>query len=186
MTVLPEQFARVLAAAVEGADWAWSEVYHAYAGRLRGYLRSRGASEPDDLVGDVFLQIARNLSTFEGDESAFRSWIFMVAHHRLIDERRRATRRPVDLIDEPVRLERPSKIDVAAEAVGNVATDELYELLETLTDDQRNVLVLRMVAGLSLDETATAIDKNLGAVTQLQRRGLAALRREIERRGVTP
>jgi len=175
----------VLAAAVEGADWAWADLYHAYAGRVRGYLRSRGAVDPDDLVGDVFLQLARNLPGFEGDESAFRSWLFMVAHHRLIDERRKATRRPVTLVDEPARLDRPAGIDVAGEAVGNVSTGLLYELLDELTDDQRNVVVLRMVAGLTLDEVATALGKNLGAVTQLQRRGLAALRRRIDGSGIT-
>jgi RNA polymerase sigma-70 factor (ECF subfamily) len=175
----------VLAAAVEGADWAWADLYHAYAGRVRGYLRSRGAVDPDDLVGDVFLQLARNLSGFDGDEPAFRSWLFMVAHHRLIDERRKHTRRPVTLVDEPERLDRPAAVDVAGEAVGNVSTSQLYELLDGLTDDQRNVVVLRMVAGLTLDETAGVLDKNLGAVTQLQRRGLAALRRQIEGLGIT-
>jgi RNA polymerase sigma-70 factor (ECF subfamily) len=184
--VRSEQFQGILHAAAEGAEWAWSELYHAYAGRLRGYLRSRGATDPDDLLGDVFLQLARNLATFEGDESAFRSWVFMVAHHRLIDERRRETRRPVDLVDEATRLERPATVDVEDEAVGNVSAEDLYALLEALTDDQREVVVLRMVAGLTLDETARVMGKKLGAVTQLQRRGLAALRRQIERMGVTP
>ena len=181
----PEQFQSVLIAAVEGAEWAWSELYHEYAGRVRGYLRSRGAVDPDDLVGDVFLQIARNLESFTGDEAAFRSWLFMVAHHRLIDERRRNGRRPVDRVDEPSRLERPANVDVAQEAVATVSGDELYQLLGALTEDQRTVLVMRMIGGLTLAETAQALDKQLGAVTQLQRRGLAALRRQLEAMGIT-
>lgn len=185
MYVNPEQFQSVLTAAVEGAEWAWSDLYHAYAGRVRGYLRSRGATEPDDLVGDVFLQLARNLKGFTGDEAAFRSWLFMVAHHRLIDERRRNGRRPVDLVDEPSTLEQPAPIDVAQEAVATVSGDDLFELLSSLTEDQRTVLTLRMIGGLTLAETATAIGKNLGAVTQLQRRGLAGLRRQLDQIGVT-
>ena len=182
----PEQFQGVLTAAVEGAEWAWADLYHAYAGRVRGYLRSRGATEPDDLVGDVFVQLARNLPGFEGDEASFRSWLFMVAHHRLIDERRKSTRRPVILTDEPMKLDRPATTNVADEAVSNISIEELHLLLNDLTDDQRAVVMLRIIGGLSLDETATAMNKNLGAVTQLQRRGLAALRRAIERSGVTP
>ena len=176
----------MLTAAVEGAEWAWADLYHAYAGRVRGYLRSRGAVEPDDLLGDVFVQIARNLAGFVGDEAAFRSWLFIVAHHRLIDERRRSTRRPLILTDEPARLDQPAPTNVADEAVSNISVEQLYDLLADLTDDQRNVVMLRIIGGLSLDETATALDKNLGAVTQLQRRGLAALRRRIDRSGVTP
>ncbi len=180
----PEQFRGVLTAAVEGAEWAWADLYHSYAGRVRGYLRSRGAVDPDDLLGDVFLQLARNLANFEGDEAAFRSWLFMVAHHRLIDERRRNGRRPVDLIDEPSRLERPARVDVAQEAVATVTGDQLYDLLGALTEDQATVLTLRMIGGLTLAETAEALGKQLGAVTQLQRRGLAALRRRIESEGI--
>jgi RNA polymerase sigma-70 factor (ECF subfamily) len=185
MNVSPEQFQSVLTAAVDGSEWAWSELYHAYAGRVRGYLRSRGATEPDDLVGDVFLQLARNLSGFTGDEAAFRSWLFMVAHHRLIDERRRNGRRPVDLVDEPSRLEQPADVDVAGEVVATVTGDELYELLGELTEDQRTVLVMRMIGGLTLAETAEALGRQLGAVTQLQRRGLAGLRRQMDATGVT-
>ena len=165
----------MLTAAVEGAEWAWADWYHSYAGRVRGYLRSRGAVEPDDLLGDVFVQIARNLAGFVGDEAAFRSWLFIVAHHRLIDERRRSTRRPLILTDEPARLDQPAPTNVADEAVSNISVEQLYDLLADL-----------IIGGLSLDETATALDKNLGAVTQLQRRGLAALRRRIDRSGVTP
>ena len=83
------QFASVLEAAQAGAEWAWSRLYRDLAGPVLGYLRTRGAAEPEDLVGEVFLQVARNLGTFDGDYRSFRSWVFTVAHHRVVDERRR-------------------------------------------------------------------------------------------------
>lgn len=178
-------FESVLAAAAEGAEWAWSRLYHTYAGRVLGYVRSRGAVDPEDLVGEVFLQIARHLETFNGDESAFRSWLFMVAHHRLIDERRRRSRKPLILVDEATEVDRPAAIDVEESALGSIAHADTLALLEELTDEQRTVVTLRMIGGLTLDETAAAMGKSIGAVTQLQRRALATLRREMERRGVT-
>ena len=178
-------FASLLSAASEGAEWAWTRLYQTYAGRVLGYLRSRGAVDAEDLVGDVFLQIARNLPTFEGDEPAFRSWLFMVAHHRLIDERRRRTRRPVHLVDEPHELDRPAAVDVEAVAIGSISHADTLALLDELTEDQRAVIVMRMLGGLTLEETAQAMEKTLGAVTQLQRRALGALRKMLERRGVT-
>lgn len=178
-------FEALLSAAAEGAEWAWSRLYHTYSGRVLGYLRSRGAFDAEDLVGEVFLQVARNLETFEGDESSFRSWLFMVAHHRLIDERRRRTRRPVHLVDEPADLDRPARIDVAETAIGAVSHADTLALLDDLTDEQRTVVVLRMVGGLTLDETASAMGKSIGAVTQLQRRALGMLRKKLEHRGVT-
>ena len=83
-----------LRAAKHGAEWAWAAIYRDLAGVVSGYLANRGAAEPEDLTSETFLQIARNISTFEGDESAFRSWVFVIAHRRLIDSRRARQRRP--------------------------------------------------------------------------------------------
>ncbi len=64
-------------------------------------------------------------------------------------------------------------------------TDELKSAFEVLTDSQRDVLALRMIAGLTLAETAEMIGKNVGAVKQLQRRGLEALQAEFDMEDVT-
>ena len=80
------EFESILRAAQGEAEWAWSRLYGWLAADIRGYLRARGAESPDDVLGEVFVQIARNIATFEGSAPQFRSWAFMVAHHRLIDE----------------------------------------------------------------------------------------------------
>lgn len=162
----------MLSAAVEGAEWAWADLYDEYAGRVAGYVRARGAAEPDDIVGDVFLQVARSIGEFEGDEAAFRSWVFVIAHHRVVDERRRSGRRPAKLVGDPAPVD-------AAATEGEISPDTVYRLLNELTDDQRNVLLLRIVAGMSLPEVADAIGKRLGTVTHLQRRALGSLHRSL-------
>ena len=178
------EFVTILAAAQAGAEWAWTRIYTDHAGRLLGYLRIRGASDPENLVGEVFLQLARNLGGFQGSEENFRSWLFTVAHHRLLDERRAARRRPtvpVAEIDEPTIAPGDATADAALAAVG---TDRVRELLGHLVPAQREVLLLRIVGGLTVAEIAGAIGKNEGAVKALQRRGLEALRRMLERQGV--
>lgn len=82
------EFEFILRAAQDGAEWAWSRLYSWLSADIRGYLRAQGASSADDVLGEVFVQLARNITTFDGGASRFRSWAFMVAHHRLIDEYR--------------------------------------------------------------------------------------------------
>ena len=88
------EFESVLAAARTGSPRAHERIFHALAPVVQGYLRLQGASEPEDLTSEVFLAVLRNLGSFEGDEPGFRSWVFTIAHRRLLDERRRAVRRP--------------------------------------------------------------------------------------------
>ena len=175
--MLGESFPSVLIAAQAGADWAWDTLYRQLAGPVLGYVRAHGAAEPDDLVGEVFLQLARNVARFEGDEQQFRSWVFTVAHHRVVDERRARGRRPI----EPAPFDRLESDDQARaaedEALGRLSTVQAHALLATLSSDQREVLLLRVLGQLTVEEVAAALGKRPGAVKALQRRALAALQR---------
>jgi RNA polymerase sigma-70 factor (ECF subfamily) len=171
------EFESVIDAARAGAEWAWSRLYHHLAGPVLGYLRSRGASEPEDALGEVFLQVARNTPGFRGDYRAYRSWVFMVAHNRVIDERRRRSRRPLSVA--PAEDTDQGGGDVEDEALAGLATEGVVTLLGRLTDDQRNVLLLRVVGDLSLEQTAEVLGKKVGAIKALQRRAIARLRKTI-------
>ncbi|MFQ5947329.1 MAG: RNA polymerase sigma factor [Acidimicrobiia bacterium] len=177
-----DEFGSVLRAAQAGSEWAWSRLYHDLAGRVFGYLRTQGAHDPEGLLGDVFLQVARNTPDFEGDERSFRSWVFTIAHHRVIDERRYRSRRPVDPYDDLSGLGETG--DVEQEALDSLTSGRVQELIEQLTPDQRDVLLLRVVGDLTVAQVAGALEKAPGTVKALQRRGLAALQRLTERRGV--
>src|SRR3990170_6290762 len=88
------QFPEVLAEAQRGERWALERIYRALGPVVTGYLRTQGAVEPEDLTSEVFVGVLRKVAGFRGDEPAFRSWVFMIAHRRLLDERRRLRRRP--------------------------------------------------------------------------------------------
>lgn len=171
-----DPFESVLEAARQGADWAWARLIADVDGTLRGYARRQGGADVDDLVGETWLHVARRLGSFSGDEAAFRSWVFMVAHHRIVDERRRRARKPVEHAEHAVLDEAgPSARSAESEAVERIADDEIRRVLDTLPPDQREVVLLRFMAGFGVTEIARILGKAPGAVSALQRRALKRL-----------
>jgi RNA polymerase sigma factor (sigma-70 family) len=176
-----ESFAAHLSAAQAGGEWAFVRLYRSLAPAVAGYLRVQGASDPDDLTSEVFERAFTGLAGFSGGEAQFRSWVFTIAHHRLTDERRRAARRPVRVDGGPPDL--PSG-DVEDEALRRLATERVHRLCDGLAPDQRDVVLLRMLADLTVEEIARILGKTPGAVKALQRRAFAALRRQLSPQGV--
>ncbi len=177
MTIGPE-FPQVLEAARAGADWAWRVIYKDLAPSVLGYLALRSDS-PEDICGDVFSELVRELPRFKGAEPAFRAWVFLIARHRLIDDRRRRSRRPevpapVDAISDTAA---PDQVE--EEVLGRRATQELRRVLDRLPQAQRDVVLLRVVAGLSVDEVAQVVGRRPGAVRALQHRAIRTLRRNL-------
>lgn len=174
----------VLAAAVSGAPWAFERLYEELAPTVAGYLRLRGVEEPEELTNEVMLGVFRGLPRFEGDVERFRSWVFTIAYRRAIDARRRRSARPRTIELEPGWHDEPSG-DVESEAMASLEDERLRALLVQLTESQREVIILRVVADLSVEQTAEVLGKQPGAVKMAQRRGLATLRRLVEEEGVT-
>jgi RNA polymerase sigma factor (sigma-70 family) len=175
-------FDALLLAVRDGAPWAWRHLYEWLAPAVAGYLRAQGAHEPEDLTSETFLGVVRGIQRFTGDEQQLRSWVFVIAHRRLQDERRRRAVRPdpVPIDDAP----RSAGGDAEAEALQRLATDRVRAVCARLAPDQRDVLLLRLVADLTVDQIALVLGKTSGAVKALQRRGFESVRRILEREGV--
>lgn len=179
---LSDDFDRTLAGARAGEERAWREIYEELAPLLTGFLRGRGASDAEDLTGEAFVQIVRDLPSFEGDWRGFRAWALTVARNRMLDARRRESRRHDEPHPDPAAHEPAG--DVTEDAFARLDLGHVTEILAELSPDQRDVVLLRIVGDLSIEETARAIGKRRGAVKQLQRRGLAAIRSRLEAEGV--
>jgi RNA polymerase sigma factor (sigma-70 family) len=163
---------------------AWDRLYRWLAPGVAGYLRMLGAGEVDDLTNEVFLAVFRRVGHFEGTEANFRSWVFNVAHSRLIDERRRRGRMPdVDPLD--AAAEAPTSENAEDVALGAIALSDIEAICAQLPVEQRSVVLLRIVGDLSIEQVAQVLGKSPGAVKQLQRRGFASARRLLAREGVT-
>lgn len=181
--MLGQAFDDVLMAARSGAGWAFTRLYEDLAGVVTGYLRQQGAHEPDDVASETFLHVFGGIGKFEGDEAAFRSWVFTIAHRRLVDERRRLGRRPQVAAVEAVDVEPDAGPAPDHTVVDEAHWEELEQHLAILTPLQRDVVLLRVVAGLTVTETAAMVDRSEDAVRQLQHRGLRALEEDLHAGG---
>ena len=137
----------------DGDDDGYTRLYELLAGRVAGYVRSRGVADVDDVVNEVFLAAFRGFAAFEGGGARFRSWLFAIAWNKSVDWHRHSGRQ-VETTDMSHGTPELAGGDVEDDALRRLGDDRVDELLATLTDDQRDVLLLRIVADLSLHETA--------------------------------
>ena len=168
-----EQFEGVIAAAKTGAEWAITFLYREFGPGLLRYLRAQTA-DGEDLASEVWMNVAAGLDRFEGDEAAFRCWLFSIARRRLIDFRRREQRRRTMLNSlEPAGAS--DGVDPAAQALMASESEAALAHIATLPPDQAEVVLLRVVAGLDVEEVASILGKKAGAVRVLQHRALKRL-----------
>ena len=175
-------FEQVLYAAQAGSGWAFTRLYESLAPAVAGYLRAQGAEDPEDLTSEVFTRVFTDCGSFAGSEAQFRSWVFSVAHCRLIDARRARTRADSVLPLDAETLEHdhtPTSAAAEDEALRRLAMESTTQLLAQLTPDQRDVLALRLIGQMTVQEVAIVVGKPAGAVKALQRRALATLRRRM-------
>ena len=154
-----------------GADL--EAVYRELQPVLLGHLRTRHAGQAEDIAGEVWTEVAAAFPRFVGGDDAVRAWVFTLARRRLIDTYRRAGRRPTDRLvgDTVVAADRPED-----ETVARLSLDgTIARVRQLLPADQADVLVLRVVRGLSVDEVATLMAKSPVNVRVLHHRALHRL-----------
>lgn len=168
----------VVDAAGRGDPEAVAAIYRCLAPRVLGYLRVRGVDDPEGLTSEVFIAVIPRLRGVRGGAAGLRSLVFSVAHARVVDDHRRRARWPSQTPYEP-QLDTRRAASAETEAMSAVATAEVGQFLDELGEEQRAVITLRVLADLSLEETAAVLGKSVGSVKQLQRRGLLRLRELI-------
>jgi RNA polymerase sigma-70 factor, ECF subfamily len=161
---------------------AVAAIYGAYATDLyrffMGAVRDRETAE--DLVGGVFLSVVESLPRFRGPAAALSGWLFRIARHDLYDHRRSRARAPVtEPLDRHLEAggQAPDPQDLAVAAF---VREGLLDVVRELPPAQRDVLLLRLVAGLPVAEVAELLGRTHGATKALQHRALANLARRIE------
>lgn len=169
--------AAVVAARAGDAE-AFGRLWQALAPKVAGYLRSHGVGEPDDVTSEVFLAAFRQVGSLTGEADAFRALLFTIAHRRQVDWHRKRSRRGAEEPWEEAGVD-PATPSAEAQALEVLAQERVVALLRRLTADQRAVLALRVVADLSLEQTAAVLRRDVGSVKSLQHRALARLRKEV-------
>jgi len=163
--------------ASRGDTDAFRRLFDRYVDRVfrYGYVRLGRSDEANDLVQEVFLSVWKALPSFRYEhEGSFPAWLFRIASRRVGDRVKQRVRHQAVPLDEAPE----GSIEFEGQAVSRRL---LVAALATLPERQREVVVLRFVAGLPVKEIAAAMGKTEAAITALQMRGLDHLRRYIER-----
>lgn len=174
----PARGVDALASARAGRGEGFDQLFRTYAGAITAFARSRGATDPEGICNETFLRAFRSIGDFEGGEAEFRSWIFSICRNQLIDAHRKRERRPIEVLAEPPEVSAAGAEEIALMRLGG---EEVRRILAPLTDEQREVILLRLVADLSLAETAEIVGRPVTAVKRLQARALKRLQTNILR-----
>jgi RNA polymerase sigma-70 factor (ECF subfamily) len=173
------EFGERLTRAQAGDPRAFDELVVWLERPLVGFLRARGAGDAEDMANEVLVRVFSRIEQFEGGGPQFRAWLFRIARNVLVDERRYRARRPDIVPTMPADLPEDAVFD-PVDQIGE--WERVDVMLGDLTDEQREVVLLRIVAGLSVEETALAVGRRPGAVRALQHRALARLRTALSGR----
>ena len=175
-----EGFDEVLAAAVRGESWAFARLWRDLNPRLVRYLRALEPSLAEDLASETWIAASAALGRFKGDEDGFRAWLFTIARRRLIDVRRRRSRRRIDPVPDERFATKAAPEDTEAAATGVLATEAALRRIATLPPDQAEAILLRVIADLPVSTVATLTGKSAANVRVLQHRGLRRLAQVLE------
>lgn len=171
----------ILAAANSLDQDALAAIFDEYAPAIYKYLLRLGVNsqEADQIVGDVFARLLDKLVEGKGPRTNLRSYLFQVAYHLVVDHARERQRiAPLEVADTVKEEIKP----VQSMAEENMLLEKLSIVMEReLTEEQRNVIVLRFQEDFSLKEIADILGKNVNAVKALQNRGINKLRQTMGR-----
>ncbi|WP_319430930.1 sigma-70 family RNA polymerase sigma factor [Mycobacterium sp. RTGN5] len=184
MTIPGDRLDAAVAEAVAGSRDALREVVETIRPIVVRYIRARlGSTErvglsADDVAQEVCLAAIQALPRYQDQGRPFLAFVYGIAAHKVADAHRAAGRNksdPTDVVPERLSLEAgPEQM-----AVNSDSAARMSKLLEILPEKQREILMLRIVVGLSAEETAEAVGSTPGAVRVAQHRALAKLKTEI-------
>jgi len=173
-------FAELLPAARRGDERAVETLFVQLQPRL---LRFLGAHEPraaDDLAGEVWLAVATRIGQFEGGWADFRAWFFTIARRRLADYRRTAVRRGTDVVDGAAFETHPARESTEELVLDSLAGQDAARLItSTLRDDQAEVLLLRLLGDLDVDQVAAIMQRSPNWVRVTQHRAVRTLAKKV-------
>lgn len=182
--LVAEDLESAVHAASRGEPGALHALYESLSPRICGFLRIRGAEDPEGLTNEVFLKVLPRLAGISGGYRGLRALAFTVAHGLLVDELRQRARGPA-LHEYDASRDRRTHPSAEEQALDRIGEGSAIELMALLPDDQRTVVLLRVLGELSMAETAAAVGRSEVAVKKVQAKALDALRGLLATEGRT-
>lgn len=151
---------------------AWNQLYDTYSPKLYRYLfvRTSDPEAAEELTAQVFEEACRRIGAYRFRGSPISAWLYRVAHHRMVDWKRK--KKPLPLAGDVPGPDRTAQV---------IDRDELARAMDTLTEEQQQVLVLRHIEGHSSASAGEIMGKKAGAIRALEFRALASLRKGLLR-----
>jgi RNA polymerase sigma-70 factor (ECF subfamily) len=159
----------------EDKETRLAALYDEYYNKIARYafVRIGNRTEAEDIAGEVFLKALESIKTYEERGLPMQAWLFKIAHNQVVDYLRKASKRPTVPIEN---VEIPDGTDPESTAITNLEMEGVRKAMESLTEEQREILRLRFFGGLPSKEVAAILNKSDGAVREMQRAALLKLR----------
>ena len=170
-------------AAAKGDEQAFAALYDTYLDSIYRfvYLRVEDQQTAEDITSSVFLRAWEKLGSYQFRGIPFRAWLFRIARNAVIDHYR--TRKKTAPLEVVINSRDDNLLPLSQQVGLRIEAEQVMECMRQLTEDQRNVLTLKLVHGLNTKEVAKTLGKRQGAVRALQMRGLQALAKIMENNG---
>jgi RNA polymerase sigma-70 factor, ECF subfamily len=165
--------------AQQGDRAALEELYLLHFDRIYSYLHMSVGNRHDaeDLTTQTFMKMLESIKRFRWQSAPFSAWLFRIAHNLAMDHFRASRRwQPEEEVPEPLGETEPSAEAAAFQSIGR---QSMLELIENLSQEQKQVLTLKFVLNLPNAEVATILGKTEGAIKSLQHRALVSLQKQI-------
>ncbi|MCC7366325.1 MAG: sigma-70 family RNA polymerase sigma factor [Dehalococcoidia bacterium] len=175
-----DEFA-VVAAAQRGSQAALAELYEHYFPKVYRYVANRlySTEDAEDVTEEIFLRVIDNLASFEWRGLPFGAWVFRIARNEVVSHvRKQKSRGPTSQLSETIADESAEEI-YAIETTLTVAV--IHQTAQQLPEAQRQVIALRFGAGLSVADTAKALNKTENNVKVLQHKAIQKLQQLVKR-----
>ena len=167
----------LLTGANRGDQAAITQIYENYFPSIYRFVRLQvdDLALAEDIASEVFIKLMDSIGGRHGPRHSLRGWLFRVARNQVYKHFGKVRRFPTEALDEWVAVSADHDLEI--QFMRTVATDCILQAVRRLVPEQREVLLLRFVETLSLQETAQIMNKTTSAVKSLQFRAIESLRR---------
>jgi RNA polymerase sigma-70 factor (ECF subfamily) len=181
--VIGADFEKVLADAQAGDEYAFARLWRDLNPALLRYL-SLGGEMAEEVAAETWTTVVRGLRRFEGDETAWRAWVFTTARRRAVDAGRKRARE-AGLGWRASTWASDTAADSADAVIEAATTEDMLRVVRTLPAAQAEAVLLRVVAGLPVAEVAELLGRTPGSVRVACHRGLESLAKKLSKQDVT-
>jgi len=178
-----EQLQALIEEAIAGSREAYAAIYDILFAEIYRYMYWNVSKREDaeDLTAEVFLRGFKAIAGLKKDAVHSKAWFYRIARNLVIDHRRRYGRRRESTLEEAWDLDCGTDLERLQEK--QYESGLIREALRELTEEQRQVLILKYFSGFTNEEVGGVLGKQAGAINALQYRGLKRMEKILRKRG---